>query len=648
MTLKKIIAGATAIAALAVLAPMTAQADENTPAATETTNSQVTNQQSVPVVYHMNGGSINGVSGDGTVQVPAGQTILDKLPTAVDLQRDGYKFAGWTYTDGTPVQSGDVAKLGKDYYEVQAQWTSLTPEQPTATYNIIVSTNGGTVQNGENAGQTGDLQYQVKEGTNLLSVLPKLKRDGFVFVAWHYADNAGTQVGAQDTVKGNVTVYATWNLDKVDPGMQVTTHTVVVRTNGGTVQDGEAKGQNGDVSITVGDGDNLLSVLPSLKRDGFVQRGWYYGWDENDNQSYGTSTKVGESDTVTKDLVVRALWDVADPDSGMNVKTYDVTVKTKGGVIDGGEFDGQSGDVKFTAAENDTLLDKLPKLKRDGYTFRGWHYEDVAAHGTNTTVKATDTVTGDVTVIALWDVADPDSGMNVKTYDVTVKTKGGVIDGGEFDGQSGDVKFTAAENDTLLDKLPKLKRDGYTFRGWHYEDVAAHGTNTTVKATDTVTGDVTVIALWDVADPDPDMNVEQFTVVYNTNGGNINGEVGDFSVQVAKGDTILDKLPTTDEIVRDGYKLSGWQYAETGTDKDGSAVKATDTATGNVYKIVAQWTKVAAKGDQSKTDAAAKADAKKNDGAILGETGSAIAGVAVFALVALAGAAAVMLLRKRA
>lgn len=554
MTLKKIIAGATAIAALAVLAPMTAQAEESTPAATETTNSQVANQQSVPVLYHMNGGSINGVSGDGSVQVPAGQTILDKLPTAVDLQRDGYKFAGWAYTDGTPVQSSDVAKLGKDYYEVQAQWTSLTPEQPTATYNVIVSTNGGTVQNGENAGQTGDLQYQVKEGTNLLSVLPKLKRDGFDFVAWHYADNAGTQVGAQDTVKGNVTVYATWNLDKVDPGMQVTTHTVVVRTNGGTVQDGEAKGQTGDVSITVGEGDNLLSVLPSLKRDGFVQRGWYYGWDENDNQSYGTSTKVGEGDTVTKDLVVRALWDVADPDSGMNVKTYDVTVKTKGGVIEGGEFDGQSGDVKFTAAENDTLLDKLPKLKRDGYTFRGWHYEDVVAHGTNTTVKATDTVTGDVTVIALWDVADPD----------------------------------------------------------------------------------------------PDMNVEQFTVVYNTNGGNINGEVGDFSVQVAKGDTILDKLPTTDEITRDGYKLSGWKYAETGTDKDGSAVKATDTATGNVYKIVAQWTKVVAKGDQSKPQAATKSDAKKNDGAILGETGSAIAGIAVFAVVAIAGAAAIMLLRKRA
>lgn len=554
MTLKKIIAGATAIAALAVLAPMTAQAEESTPAATETTNSQVANQQSVPVLYHMNGGSINGVSGDGSVQVPAGQTILDKLPTAVDLQRDGYKFAGWAYTDGTPVQSSDVAKLGKDYYEVQAQWTSLTPEQPTATYNVIVSTNGGTVQNGENAGQTGDLQYQVKEGTNLLSVLPKLKRDGFDFVAWHYADNAGTQVGAQDTVKGNVTVYATWNLDKVDPGMQVTTHTVVVRTNGGTVQDGEAKGQTGDVSITVGEGDNLLSVLPSLKRDGFVQRGWYYGWDENDNQSYGTSTKVGEGDTVTKDLVVRALWDVADPDSGMNVKTYDVTVKTKGGVIEGGEFDGQSGDVQFTAAENDTLLDKLPKLKRDGYTFRGWHYEDVVAHGTNTTVKATDTVTGDVTVIALWDVADPD----------------------------------------------------------------------------------------------PDMNVEQFTVVYNTNGGNINGEVGDFSVQVAKGDTILDKLPTTDEITRDGYKLSGWKYAETGTDKDGSAVKATDTATGNVYKIVAQWTKVVAKGDQSKPQAATKSDAKKNDGAILGETGSAIAGIAVFAVVAIAGAAAIMLLRKRA
>lgn len=554
MTLKKIIAGATAIAALAVLAPMTAQAEESTPAATETTNSQVANQQSVPVLYHMNGGSINGVSGDGSVQVPAGQTILDKLPTAVDLQRDGYKFAGWAYTDGTPVQSSDVAKLGKDYYEVQAQWTSLTPEQPTATYNVIVSTNGGTVQNGENAGQTGDLQYQVKEGTNLLSVLPKLKRDGFDFVAWHYADNAGTQVGAQDTVKGNVTVYATWNLDKVDPGMQVTTHTVVVRTNGGTVQDGEAKGQTGDVSITVGEGDNLLSVLPSLKRDGFVQRGWYYGWDENDNQSYGTSTKVGEGDTVTKDLVVRALWDVADPDSGMNVKTYNVTVKTKGGVIEGGEFDGQSGDVQFTAAENDTLLDKLPKLKRDGYTFRGWHYEDVVAHGTNTTVKATDTVTGDVTVIALWDVADPD----------------------------------------------------------------------------------------------PDMNVEQFTVVYNTNGGNINGEVGDFSVQVAKGDTILDKLPTTDEITRDGYKLSGWKYAETGTDKDGSAVKATDTATGNVYKIVAQWTKVVAKGDQSKPQAATKSDAKKNDGAILGETGSAIAGIAVFAVVAIAGAAAIMLLRKRA
>ncbi|WP_163228254.1 InlB B-repeat-containing protein [Bifidobacterium saimiriisciurei] len=587
-------------------------------------------------------------------------TAFANVERSVDVP-EGKAIDYWTL-NGQRVNTG--AKIGEPEFKatnvagvpgatLDAVLKDVAAPAPVK-HTVIVSTKGGVIQNGEFAGQSGDVQLTLTEGANLSASLPTLNRLDYVFGGWYYEN--GKAVGATDTVTGNVSVFAKWTAAEVDPGMGVTTHTVTVSTKGGVIQNGEFKGESGDVQLTVGEGEKLSSVLPELKRDGYTFRGWHY----TDTVAVGTSTAVGADDVVKGDVAVYATWDLADVDPGASVKTYTLTVSTNGGTIQDGEFKGESGDVQLTVGEGEKLSSVLPELKRDGFDFHGWHYADATGHGTSTAVGENDVISGDVAVYATWDLSVVDPGASVKTYTLTVSTNGGEIQNGEFKGQYGDVQYTVGENQNVLSVLPELKRDGYTFRGWHYADTKAHGTNTTVGKDDVFSADEHIVALWDAADVDPNMNVAQYTVVYNTNGGNIDGETGDFSLQLGKGETILDKLPTSSTLKRDGYKLAGWAYAETGTDKDGTAVKSTDTVSGDVYKLVAQWTKVVpaatltpaqkaeAKKSETKQAEAKKAAAKQNTGATLSKTGSAVAGVAVFAVVALAGAAVVLQLRKRA
>ncbi|WP_163196688.1 InlB B-repeat-containing protein, partial [Bifidobacterium platyrrhinorum] len=110
MTLKKIIAGATAIAALAVLAPMTAQAAENAPAAAATT-SETTAKLATVHFMSADGTLIQDVAYNAGTQTFATYTAGIQAPAV-----EGKVFAGWAFAsnegdklvDPTQTVSGDI------------------------------------------------------------------------------------------------------------------------------------------------------------------------------------------------------------------------------------------------------------------------------------------------------------------------------------------------------------------------------------------------------------------------------------------------------------------------------------------------------------------------------------------------------------
>ena len=636
---KKTLGGVLAAAMLVSLVPATsALAADDT---AKTTDSQSQPATSCSVNFRVNGYVVQ--AGTGVGNLTCDSTIAQAVAAVKGSFNvpSGKVISGWTL-NGAKINTG--AKLSEPEFATNAEGLPggaildaviKDAPQPAKTFVVTVHANGGTFQSGADKGHQGDTSFTVTNGSKFVSKLPKVSRLDHEFVGWTYDKAGKSKVLDSDFISANTEVYAQWKAVDVDPGASVKTFTLTVHTNAGTIKGGEFDGQTGDIMTTVGQNEKVVSVAPSVARLDYVFTGWSY--DQAGN------SPVIDADFISADTEIWAQWKAVDVDPGASVKTFTLTVSTNGGTIKGGEFDGQSGDVQTTVGQNQTVLSVVPTVVRDGYVFKGWSTDKDG----KSIVAATDVISADTQVYAQW-TKQP------VRYTVVYSTNGGNING-----EVGDFQLQVKKDETLLDKLPTadtLKRDGFTLKGWTYAETGTKLDGNAVTKTDKVTGDLyKVVARWEPTDVDPGMQVEQFNVVYNTNGGNINGEVGDFSVQVAKGDTILDKLPTADTLKRDGYVLKGWVYAETGTDKDGKTLTKTDVVDGNVYKLVAQWTKVVpastltpAQKAENKTDSTKKkvettkkAEAKKK----LATTGAAVGGVAVVVVLL---AAVGLALRKRA
>ncbi|WP_181160715.1 InlB B-repeat-containing protein [Bifidobacterium sp. UTCIF-39] len=639
---KKTLGGVLAAAMLVSLVPATsALAADDT---AKTTESQSQPATSCSVNFRVNGYVVQ--AGTGVGNLTCDSTVAQAVAAVKGSFNvpSGKVISGWTL-NGAKINTG--AKLSEPEFAANAEGLPggaildavlKDAPQPAKTFVVTVHANGGTFQSGADKGHQGDTSFTVTNGSKFVSKLPKVSRLDHEFVGWTYDKAGKSKVLDSDFISANTEVYAQWKAVDVDPGASVKTFTLTVSTNGGTIQGGEFAGQAGDLQTTVGQNQTVLSVVPTVVRDGYVFKGWS---TDKDGKSI-----VAATDVISADTQVYAQW------TKQPVR-YTVVYSTNGGNING-----EVGDFQLQVKKDETLLDKLPTadtLKRDGFTLKGWTYAETGTKLDGNAVTKTDKVTGDLyKVVARWEPTDVDPGMQVEQFNVVYNTNGGNING-----EVGDFSVQVAKGDTILDKLPTadtLKRDGYVLKGWVYAETGTKLDGDSVQASDTASTDVyKLLARWEPTDVDPGMQVEQFNVVYNTNGGNINGEVGDFSVQLGKGETILDKLPDANTLVRDGYKLKGWVYAETGTDKDGKALIKTDVVDGNVYKLVAQWTKVVpastltpAQKAENKTDSTKKkvettkkAEAKKK----LATTGAAVGGVAVVVVLL---AAAGLALRKRA
>ena len=193
------------------------------------------------ITYHWNGGNelssapITFIYNEGTT-----------LPTAEEMRKDHYTFAGWTREASsmnyvTQVEANQYAE-DQIFY---AQWT------PT-NYTIQFNTNGGTT--------VASLNYSYGSETTL----KKSYRNGYTFEGW-YADAALTQPIGEKVTSGTIpanspttlSFYAKWTPNQ---------YKITYDTYGGKIQSGQVDSYH--------TGEEVMLPM-DVKRDGFSFAGWY-------------------------------------------------------------------------------------------------------------------------------------------------------------------------------------------------------------------------------------------------------------------------------------------------------------------------------------------------------------------------------------
>ncbi|RGY47070.1 hypothetical protein DXA35_04015, partial [Bifidobacterium pseudocatenulatum] len=242
--------------------------------------------------------------------------------------------------------------------EGDAPATQQQTQNEVKIFNVMVHANGGTFTSGNNTGQAGDYMVTVQDGGSLVSALPQVQRDGYLFAGWSYDKDGKSPVVATDFVSANTVVYAQW-VKKVE---EAQFFNVKVNSNGGTFIDGTDAGCAGDTMVSVKKDGSLVSALPQVQRDGYLFAGWSYDKD-------GKSPVVA-TDFVSAYTEVYAQWTKQKP--VVDAKQFNVTVSTNGGTIADGDHKGEAGDIQVSAAQDSVLVNALPTVTREGYTFAGW------------------------------------------------------------------------------------------------------------------------------------------------------------------------------------------------------------------------------------------------------------------------------------
>ncbi|XID94943.1 InlB B-repeat-containing protein [Paenibacillaceae bacterium WGS1546] len=429
---------------------------------------------------------LNGAGGtapsDITLYAP---TLSDAGETLPEPIRTGYAFVGW-YTaasGGTKVTETDTISGDMTLY---AHWT-------INSYTVTFDPNGGS----------GPTSPVTVEHGGLLTEPTEPTRTGFTFVGWFTdpADAMSEWDFDEDTVNGNMTLYAHWTINSytvtfdpnggggptspvtVEHGGQLNEPTEPTRTgytfvgwftdpsdttsewdfdtdtvsgnvtlyahwtiNSYTVTF-DSNGGSGPTSPVTVEHGGLLNEPTEPTRTGYTFVGWFT--DPLDT----TSEWDFDTDTVSGNVTLYAHW---------TINSYTVTFVPNGG----------SGPTSLVKVEHGGLLNEPTEPTRTGYTFVGWFTDPVDA--TSSWDFDAETVSSDMTLYAHW---------TINSYTVTFDPNGG----------SGPTSPVTVEHGDLLNEPTKPRRTGYTFVGWF--------TNPNDRATEwdfdnIVIADITLYAHW--------------------------------------------------------------------------------------------------------------------------------------------------------
>ena len=497
------------------------------------------------ITYVLNGGTTS-------KEYTASYTVEDEpviLPTESDISRTGYKFRGWfEEEDFSGSAVSEIAKGSTGNKVFYAKWEA-------EVYTVTINANGGSFGDGV---QT---EYKFDYGTNVYEEFIS----GLAVTAPAYHHLSGWKVAWTQSGDGAPSMYA---------------------LNGNITITAQYTATEGAVTVTIVHADGTFINLPAtldkpldavdeiVPPKGYDYSGWYY-YSEGEKVPFvfgktlvsgiitlypnaaaekyevtfsGTGVSaadgaVGEGKatfgqnytvklTVTEGYTLAAENIVVTMDGTQSVRfeynpaTGMLTVYNVTGKID---ITAEAEQLEYTVTFNyndgrapkeqivaygtpySTLVTEKPE--REGYTFRGWYLNGAP-------VAEDDTVTSDITLVALW-----------SEIRYTVRF---------LDGDQLVAALTVTEKGTVT--APALgAREGYTFEGWFNGE-------TRFDFDAPVTDDVTLTAKWSAA---------EYTVSFETGGGTA---VSDQTV-VHGGKISVPQIPE-----REGYVFTGWYFNGTAWD----------------------------------------------------------------------------------
>ena len=426
------------------------------------------------------------------------------------------------------------------------------------------------------ATKSGSVDYwKVTSGEDVVSIVTSNKG------GWRQTAKATIQANKI----GNATVtngIDTWNI-KVVPN----SYTVSFNINGG----------DGTTPSNVTVEESKIITLPS--GDAFSRSNYeLVGWSENSNaiKTYENIGQYpiypcGEKFEVTKNTTLYAVW---AQNSGKFEAKLSVAVRTDGNTP--GEPSINYDEVYKYYVENVTV-DNILKYISPAKTVAGVaavktvltdaFYQMITAKNAENKGSSTKPYYDPGTQYIEWYVVKYQNNDNTFHVDGTIKDKNVVTLSYEKNGATSGIlpdSSTAYVQDNKVitvsqpgnfydphnsDSWQGLKRSGYEFSGWN---TAADGTGTAYQPGETITlrENITLYAQW---------RAKEYTVKYNTNGGNtINDATVNYNDVVA--------LPTP---TREDSQFSGWTY--NGKTVAANSTYASIAGSENTTEIVlvAQW-----------------------------------------------------------
>jgi len=505
---------------------------------------------------------------NGGTPEPANQVIASggkvNVPPA-DMTNGDNGFGGW-YTDGAFTSEWNFgANTVTGNITLYAKWD-------TPYYTVTFQANGGL-----NLAYVPPNPQQILSGAKAIRPRPVFKYK-FGFGGW-YSDASCTDGNEwdfdADPVTGDITLYAKWIPE-----------TCAVRYH----PDGGEPPPHDEVVAGIGG----KAVIPRpMSKTGYFFGGWYRESTFNTLWNFDTDTVDGDIDLYAKwlDIYYTVSFDgkggLPVPDSQIVIHNgkalmpspmsygdsafggwyiddtfsaqWDFTANTVNGNITlYAQWVPKDHTVTFNAdggepapAQQHILGNKTiaipPPMGKAGYIFTGWYREDTF----NTLWNFdTDTVGGNITLYAKWDVPPT-------YYTVTFITNSSAI--------TPPAPQTIIKDGKITEPLgTAMRQEGYSFSGWYTEDHSLWD-----FAADQITQNMTLYAEWSVI---------YYTVVFNMGiidsyqvnqdviygGGDQNPE----NQSIAYGGRIIEPLDMTRDslAIVDGYGFDGWYWcADSGT-----------------------------------------------------------------------------------
>ena len=284
----------------------------------------------------------------------------------VGFSRTGYTFTGWnTSPDGTGTAYRPNATI-----QFAAQNITLYAQWKVRSYSVNFDSNGGSAV----------ASQSVKYGSKA-SRPTDPTRAGHTFQGWYTSRDGGARYDFNQTVTGDVTLYAHWS---------VNSYTLAFDGNGGKASESSRTVQYG----------SQYGTLPTATRTGHTFQGWYTA--KSGGTKVSPSTTMGAANTT-----LYAHW---------SVNAYTLA------------FDGNGGkpsEASRTVAYGGQY-GSLPTATRTGYAFQGWY---TARDGGTKVSPSTTMGAADTTLYARWSVNsytvsfDSDGGSNVPAQKVRYGSK---------------------------------------------------------------------------------------------------------------------------------------------------------------------------------------------------------------------------------